>query len=790
MQHQPWCINQVMIYNKITTGNIYKMHDIVNETPPETRFSFRSMLIKAFSGMHFSRLKYRSWRTKVGMFLVVASIISGFLTYAALSETPPFGDDPDLVIWLLNIDLIILLLLVSLIARRIVTVWSNKKKGLAGSHLHVRLVYIFSVLVAVPTIVMTVFSVALFHYGVQAWFSQRVQTAINESQAVAQSYLEEHKQVIKADTLAMASDIDRQGDRLMLDEKLFSKVIDTQSFIRNLSEAVVIDQDKRVLARSSLTFSLEYELPNDFQIRQAQAGDVVLVMGGDQDRVRALTRLESMPGAYLYVGRMIDPQVIEHLKRAELAVQDYNNLQMRNSGLQITVIMIFVVVGLLLLLAAIWSGLLLARQLVNPIGELITASERVRAGDFNSRLPEINRLEEFEFLAKSFNRMTSQIQSQRDELIIANRQIDRRRRLTETVLTGVSSGVLGVDGEGQINLANSSATKLLTKSREDITGQYILDIIPELKNMLKEVAQNPKKTIQKEISVTFGKTGRRIFLFRISIETLEENSTGLIITFDDITELQSAQRKAAWSDVARRIAHEIKNPLTPIQLSAERLKRKYLKDISKDAEIFEQCTDTIIKHVGDIGRMVDEFSSFARMPDPILKPQSILKVIEESVMLSKQAHEHIKFSVTNSLDHDIVSCDAQQIRQVMNNLLKNASESIEMIEDDEKENEISILLGRNNKEVFIAVTDSGTGFPEDENITKLAEPYVTHKPKGTGLGLAIVKKIIEDHNGSLTLGAPSWLETHSDWKDKNGACVVINLPPSTLSVKKDDNNDE
>ena len=704
------------------------------------------------------------------------------MTYAALSETPPFGDDPDLVIWLLNIDLIILLLLVSLIAKRIVTVWSNKKKGIAGSHLHVRLVYIFSILVAVPTIIMTVFSALLFHYGVQAWFSQRVQTAINESQAVAQSYLEEHKQVIKADTLAMAGDIDRQGARLMLDEKLFSKVIDTQSFIRNLSEAVVINQNRRVLARSALTFTLEYELPSDYELNQALQGEVVLIMGDNQDRVRALTRLESIPGSYLYVGRMIDPQVISHLNAADLAVQDYENLQTKNSGLQITVIMIFVVVGLLLLLAAIWSGLLLARQLVNPIGELITASDRVRAGDLSSRLPDIKRLEEFEYLAKSFNRMTNQLQSQRDELVDANRQIDRRRRLTETVLAGVSSGVIGVDGEGIINLANNSASKLLTKSHEDITGHYILDILPELKTMLDEVAKNPQKMAQREIPVSFGKTGRRIFLFRISIETLQENSTGLIITFDDITELQSAQRKAAWSDVARRIAHEIKNPLTPIQLSAERLKRKYLQNIEKDPDIFEQCTDTIIKHVSDIGRMVDEFSSFARMPDPVLKPQNITKLAEESLILTKQAHENIEFSVITSFDNDLVNCDARQIRQTMTNLLKNAVESIESKNLDK--GEISVLIGQySKKELFIAITDNGLGFPENEDITKLTEPYITHKHKGTGLGLAIVKKIIEDHNATITLGAPEWLEKIPEWKDKGGACVVLTFPIIKKSKK-------
>ncbi len=735
------------------------------------RFLNRDLLKKAFSGMAFSRLRNRSWRTKAGIFLVFVSLVCGFMTYAALRKAPPFGDDPNLVIWLLNVDLILLLLLTSLIAYRIVAVWSSKRRGIAGSHLHVRLVYIFCTLVAVPTVIMTIFSASFFHYGVQAWFSQRVQTAINESSAVAQAYLEEHKQVIQADTMAMANDLDRQGDRLLLDEKRFAKVMDSQSFFRNLSEAVVIERSGRVLARSALAFSLEYETPHDYSFQRANDGDVVLIMSEDQDRVRALVKLQSFANGYLFVGRMIDPNVLEHLQSARLAVEDYNNLQMKYASLQITVTLIFVVVAMLLLLAAIWSGLLLARQLVNPIGELITAADRVRAGDFSSRLPETKRLEEFEYLARSFNRMTEQIQSQRNDLIEANLQIDRRRRLTETVLAGISSAVIGVDHHGLINLANISATTLLSRDIDDVTGQFLLDVLPELKPLLDKVAKKPKKMVQEEISVLSGEGGRRTFLFKISIEVLEENKTGLIITFDDITELQSAQRKAAWSDVARRIAHEIKNPLTPIQLSAERLQKKYLKDIKNSPETFEQCTDTIIKHVGDIGKMVDEFSSFARMPEPVLTPEVINKQIKDSLILIRQAHPQIAFSFTSRDDYTI-NLDARQIRQVMNNLLKNATEALTNITDGA----VDIFLGQYGDEVFVAVSDNGEGFPNNEEISKLTEPYITHKSKGTGLGLAIVKKIMDEHNGRLILGTPEWLKKFDGWRDQGGACLVLTFP--------------
>lgn len=741
------------------------------------RFLNRDVVKKLLASLKFSELRKRSWRTKAGAVLVLASVICGFVTYFALRETPPFGDNPNFVIWLLNVDLILLLLLTSLIAHRIVGVWSNKKKGIAGSHLHVRLVYIFCALVAVPTVIMTIFSASFFHYGVQAWFSQRVQTAINESRAVAEAYLEEHKEVIRADTLAMANDIDRQGDRLLLDEKRFAAVIDTQSFLRNLSEAVVIEKSGRVLARSALTFILEYETPPDYALDRANDGDVVLTMSEQQDRVRALVKLQNFSDAYLFVGRMVDPKVLEHLRSAQLAVEDYNNLQMQYSSLQITVTLIFVVVAMLLLLAAIWSGLLLARQLVNPIGELITAAERVRAGDLSSRLPEGERFDEFEYLAKSFNRMTQQIQSQRNDLIEANRQIDRRRRLTETVLEGISSGVIGVDHNGTINLANSSATKLLERDEDAITGHFLLDILPEIKPLLEQVALRPKKMMQREIPVLSDGKSKRTFLFRASIEILEENETGLIITFDDITELQSAQRKAAWSDVARRIAHEIKNPLTPIQLSAERLQRKYLKNITDSPETFKECTDTIVKHVEDIGKMVDEFSSFARMPEPVLEADILNSYIRESIALIKQAHPEIHFVFNDDIDFE-VNLDARQIRQVMNNLLKNSTEAI----SDHSDGKINIIIGEHNDNVFVAVTDNGAGFPEHEDISNLTEPYVTHKEKGTGLGLAIVKKIMDDHDGRLILGVPEWLENHKSWINNGGACLVVTFP-SLLKTK-------
>ncbi len=728
----------------------------------------------------------RAWRNRFAALLVVASIISGIATYAALTETPPLGNDPDTVIWLLNIDFIILLMLVALIARRIVRLWSGRKRKLAGSHLHVRLVYTFSILAAAPAIIMTVFSLFFFHYGVQTWFSQRVQTAIHESQAVAQAYLEEHKQIIKADTLAMANDLNRQATYLIGNEQAFEQVMQTQSLLRNLSEAIVFDASGRVIARSGLTFSLEFEeVPQDV-MRQADEGEVVITTGANDDRVRALIKLGNMMDTFLYVGRMVDPQVLSHVTATRQASEDYADLQTRYSGLQITVTMIFVVVGLVLLLVAIWFGLILARQLVNPISTLITTADRVRAGDFSARVPgDQSAIQEFDYLARSFNRMTKQIQEQQNELIDANRQLDRRRRFTETVLEGVSSGVIGVDDKGKINLANSSAVKLLEAEEKYLVGTKIEVVIPELKQLLKHAHSSRDKLTQAEIPVEREEGSRQIFLVRIAIELIGDEDMGAIITFDDITDLQSAQRKAAWADVARRIAHEIKNPLTPIQLSAERLRRKYLEQIKDDPETFSQCTDTIIKHVGDIGRMVNEFSSFARMPEPVMKYEDIGKQVEETLFLHRQAHPKIKFNLTGFDEQEFYTqLDPQQIRQALNNLLQNAIDSIySRIEQDKssgrktKKGRIDLVLSTyGDDEIALVISDNGLGLPKNENPVHLTEPYVTHKPKGTGLGLAIVKKIMEDHKGSLLLERPEWLDTVEDWNDIGGATIILLFP--------------
>ncbi|MFA5592098.1 MAG: PAS domain-containing sensor histidine kinase [Micavibrio sp.] len=728
-------------------------------------------------GQAFFRKK--GWSGKLALILLAAITASGFATYAALTEAPPFGNDPNAVIWLLNLDLIFMILLVGLISRRFAKILSSRRRGLPGSKLHIRLVVIFSIMAAAPAIIMAIFSTFFFHFGVQSWFSQQVRTAVESAQIVAEAYLEEHQQVIRADVLAMANDLDRQSALYYEDREKFNGYLETQSFIRNLAEAMMFDSSGKILARTGLTFTLTFENLPMMLLEQARDGEVVLMTGRYEDRVRALVKLNNFADAYLFVGRMVDPAVLSQIDKTREATSAYSTLDQKNSGMMITITLIFIVVAIMFLLAATWFGIILARQLVLPIGNLISVADRVRAGDLSARVAEGGQIDEFDHLAQSFNRMTMQIEEQRNQVMNANRQLDQRRRFTEAVLEGATAGIVGVDEGGRIVLVNTTAAEMFGIAEEKLTGAKLAEIIPDAAVLFAQAQAKPGKITQGEIPYLARDMTRRALLVRIAIESADDDIKGAVLTFDDITDLQSAQRVSAWADVARRIAHEIKNPLTPIQLSAERLKRKYMKEITSDPATFAECTDTIINHVGDIGRMVSEFSDFARMPEPKMEEENLPLHIRQTLALQIEAHTDIDFKVIDLCGEAAVMCDAQQIRQALTNLIQNAVDSIhDKIHDKEQDRRMNIMItfDPEREHCAVFVVDSGLGLPKGEEAARLTEPYITHKVRGTGLGLAIVKKIMEDHHGRLMMGAPAWLKSMKEWEDLGGASVGLALP--------------
>ncbi|MEK7821276.1 MAG: ATP-binding protein, partial [Pseudomonadota bacterium] len=491
-------------------------------------------------------------------------------------------------------------------------------------------------------------------------------------------------------------------------------------------------------------------------------GEIVVLTGDNDDRVRAVVRLARFVDAYLLIGRFVDSRVLEHVQRVERAVTQYQSTQRESRGIQVSFVTLFILVAVLLVLAAVWIGLTLASQMAEPIVELIDAAERVREGDLAARVEARGGGDEVARLGRAFNRMTSQLETQRQGLIDASRQIDERRRFTEAVLTGVSAGVVGLDAAGLLNLPNRSASELLGVDLAEKAGQPLRAIVPEMAPLLDDAAARPDRQAQGQIRLTRQGQARTLHV-RVAVERSEGVTTGFVVTFDDITDLLSAQRTAAWADVARRIAHEIKNPLTPIQLSAERLKRKYLKEITTDPEIFATCTETIIRQVEDIGRMVDEFSSFARMPQPSLKPENLSEICRQAVFLERARHPEIEFVLDLPPGDVTLSCDNRQVSRAIVNVLKNAAEAVDAVADENADAggaparragwvRLKLAPGDEGRGLatVVAIEDNGRGLPA-EHRDRLTEPYVTTRTKGTGLGLAIVKKIMEDHNGELLL---------------------------------------
>ena len=698
------------------------------------------------------------WARKVGLArklalgLTLAVIPSVVATFLAMTVSGPVGPDPRTVISLLGLDVGLLLALGAVVAVRIFAVWRARRRGSTGSKLHLRFVILFSLVAVTPAIVVSVGSTVFFRYGVESWFSDRVRTALQASLQVAKAYLEEHQQIIGGDALAMANDINREGPELARSSQSFSAFIGSQAAIRGLTEAIVFEGQGRVLARSGLAFSIESgveQIPY-WAYEKARSGEVAVLTSDDDDRVRALVQLQGFYSeTYLYVGRFVDPKVIGHMEQTSAAVAEYERLEGRRLGLEKAFSLIFAVIALLLLLAAIWVGLTMARSLATPIARLIDAAEKVRSGELNTRVAE-DAADEIGTLARAFNRMTGQLETQRRELVDANRQLDERSRFTETVLAGVSAGVIGLDRYGLVHLPNRSACDMLGIDPDQAIGQPLAEVAPELAEGLEECRRRPDRLIQQELKlVRAGRT--RSLLVRVAAEQLAGETIGFVVTFDDITELVSAQRKAAWADVARRIAHEIKNPLTPIQLSAERLKRKYLKEIQSDPDTYTKLIETIVRQVGDIGRMVDEFSSFARMPAPQMKPEDLVELCRHAVFLQRNGYPDVTFETDLPPGKAPQFCDGRLIGQALTNLLKNAVEAIHGREEsDLPPGRVQLRLSQVNGQWMVEVTDNGKGLPA-ENRERLTEPYVTTRAKGTGLGLAIVKKIMEDHGGDLIL---------------------------------------
>lgn len=704
-----------------------------------------------------ARRRARNARLGAKMAAAVAALalVSSIATVVALTREAPFDVTGGTIRALLLLDVILLLALAALIVRPLTRLWTARREGLAGSKLHGRLVRIFALIAVGPPILMAIFSAVLFEFGIQSWFSDKVRSTLQDSLVVAESYVAEHRQVIRGDILAMAVDLNRQALFLQQDTTLLRAIVEDQTAKRALSEAIVFTGSGIVLARATLNLELAPERVPDVVMERLNDGDLVLVSETEDDRVRALVKLEDFINTYLYVSRFVNSNVVARADAVRASIAEYENLEGERSSIQFQTNAVFFILAFLILLIAVWIGLSLANQLVAPIASLVEASQKVGEGNLKVRVPSLKGTEELGTLGRAFNRMTKQLSLQQDQLMQVNRKLDIRRRFTEAVLSGVSAGVIGLDSKGAINLPNRAACEFLGAEPDELDGKTLSLLLPELDACFRELKDSAGDTVQHQVLVT--RNGQqRMLLVRVAKDTGADSAGGFVVTFDDITEQLADQRTAAWADIARRIAHEIKNPLTPIQLSAERLQRKYKKEVTTDPEVFEQCTSTIIRQVGDLRRMVDEFSSFARMPEPIFKKEDLVDIVRQAVFLQEVGRPNIEYKLSVPKKSVHMICDGRQIAQALTNILNNAAESIAAkklsgSDSRTKKSRIDVRLSvRGNKTLVISVCDDGTGLPEDL-FERLTEPYVTTRGKGTGLGLAIVRKVVEDHAGQLVL---------------------------------------
>ena len=695
------------------------------------------------------------WR-RLAFVLMAGGVTAGIATFLTLTGNSNFGMGDSALDVLVAVDLVLVLALGGVVVQGVVRLWGQRRSGLAAARMHVRLVGLFSIVAIVPAILAVVLAALFFNVTIQNWFSDRVRQAVESSVRVSEAYLSEHEQIFRSDAFAMAEELNRVWPQVATDSRRTQRSLDVLADRHSVHGALLLGPTGRILSQAGFTSSLTFDLPPAWAYGDSSNGEPVVLVAEGRDRVRALVGLDVQPKVFLYVGRFIDPNVLALRETTRRAANDYALVESELTDLQIELAAIFVIVTLLLLMTAVGLAFVFANRLTRPIASLVHAAEMVRSGNLGVRLAEAGRSDdEMGMLTRAFNRMTRQLDEQRRELTEANRQLEDRRRFTEAVLGGVSAGVVGLDSAGRVSLPNRSATALLGLRLDELMGLQLGECVPELADLIARAVSDPERLVEDEVSVETG-TDHKTLHVRIAAEhDAQQTVIGFVVTFDDVTELQSAQRKAAWADVARRIAHEIKNPLTPIQLAAERLKRKYLKEIQSDPDVFAQCTDTIVRQVGDIGRMVDEFSAFARMPNPIMRPVDVVKICREAVFLQDQARADIRFETEFPGIPVLANCDSGLVSQALTNLLQNAVDAIvgRPNADGDTAREagwVSMRLTEMGNTASIVVEDNGRGLPVEER-DRLTEPYVTTRSKGTGLGLAIVSRIVEQHGGTLTL---------------------------------------
>lgn len=678
------------------------------------------------------------------------SLISAFLTFVVLTGLTQINPSPDVVRALLLVNLATVLVLVAIIGREVWKVVQARRRGRAAARLHVRIVTLFALIAAVPAVLVAIVANLTLDRGLDRLFSERIRDVITNSMTVANTYVNEHARLIHGDILSMANEV--AGAKLLYDQdrQSFRELLSRASQSRNLTAAMILDGNARVLETASTGMQQGISGPSPDFLSGATETTPQLVIILDANYVAAVVKLRSFPNNYLYVARLLDPRVVAQLYETRASIAEYAQIEASRLGLQVSFAAMFTVIALSLLASALLIGLNFSNSLVAPIRRLMGAAQMVSTGDLQVQVPVIRAEGDLARLGETFNKMTRDLRTQRDDLVQASDLIDSRRRFIETVLSSASAGIIGVDREGRIGILNRSAEKLIGHPESEALGHPMSEIVPELNEIMASAREGYQRLVQGQATISRGGRERNLSV-RISADNTVQSGDSYIITLDDITELVAAQRTSAWADVARRIAHEIKNPLTPIQLSAERIRRKYGKVITEDRAVFDQCTDTIVRQVDDIRRMVDEFSRFARMPKPVMEAEDVSDTVRQVVFLMRVGHPDIDIEVEMTEDPMPAKFDRRLISQALTNIIKNATEAVGAVPPEMLDKgRIEVRASREGDDIVIDVVDNGIGLPK-ESRSRLLEPYVTTREKGTGLGLAIVGRVLEDHGGRIEL---------------------------------------
>ncbi|UVC10967.1 PAS domain-containing sensor histidine kinase [Rhizobium sp. TH2] len=721
-------------------------------------------------GRNFDR---RGISTTTGIAVAGGALVAAITTLVILLGFTPIEPVDHVVVASVVVNALFVIALLALVGYEIYRLIKARTRGRAAARLHIRIVSLFSIVAIAPAILVAVIASITLNAGLDRWFGQQTRQIVNSSISVAQAYVKENASYLQGQTISMANDLDRNRQVYALDPTGFVDLMTRQAKGRGMLGAFVVNSEGVVQIKADIATEAPLpDVPPD-ALKAAVSGRPTLIPPGSTNLVGAIISLSEIDG-FLYTIRAVDPQVMSALHLMENNAAEYKAMEEGRATTQLAYAITYLGFTLIVLLAAIWAAIAVADRIVRPIRLLINAADNVAGGNLNVIVPVRVVDGDVGSLSRTFNKMISEIRTQRDEILVAKDEVDDRRRFIEAVLSGVTAAVIGVDEDRTINIANPSTELLLGIVPEDLTGKKLIDVAPDIDDVLTEATSRYRNDFRKQISIVHGGKERTLSV-QVTREESHAGHESFVITLDDVTDLVIAQRSTAWADVARRIAHEIKNPLTPITLSAERLKRRYGKQINADDRaVFDQCTDTIVRQVEDIGRMVDEFSSFARMPKPSMEQADLRNILKDTVFLREMGNSHVRF-IKEWGDEPLVGAfDARMLGQAFSNLVKNAEEAIEAIPSDERRDEHKIMIRAHvdaaADRVIVDVIDNGKGLPH-ENRHRILEPYMTMREKGTGLGLPIVKKIIEEHGGQLELH-----DAPADFDNGNGAMIRVILP--------------